>query len=63
MSLLKRIFNLHNKLNPDDELYVFLSGKKLYGDDFAYEEIKQWYDEEKEGYANLGAINRSDYKI
>lgn len=31
----------------------YLSGKKLYGDDFTLGEIQQWYDDEKEGYANL----------
>lgn len=29
------------------------SGKELHGDDFSFEEIRQWYEDEKEGYANL----------
>ncbi len=31
----------------------YFSGKKLYGDDFTYDQILQWYEDEKEGYANL----------
>lgn len=31
-----------------------LQGKLLYGDDYDYERIKKWFDEEKEGYSNLG---------
>lgn len=31
----------------------YFSGKKLYGDDFTYDQILEWYDDEKEGYANL----------
>jgi len=33
----------------------YFSGKKLYGDDFTYEQIQAWYADEKEGYANLVA--------
>ncbi len=39
----------------------FFSGQKLYGDDFTPEQIKSWYDEEAEGYANLGKKVLSDY--
>lgn len=31
----------------------YLSGKKLYGDDFTESEILNWYKEEEEGYASL----------
>jgi hypothetical protein len=31
----------------------FLTGVKLYGNDFSLEEIRQWYEDEKEGYAGL----------
>lgn len=31
----------------------FLSGEKLYGDDFKYEEIVKWYKEEEEAYSAL----------
>jgi SAM-dependent methyltransferase len=36
----------------------YLQGKKLYGDDFSPEEIEQWFKDEEEGYANLGAKDR-----
>ena len=39
----------------------YLEGKKLYGDDFTLNQIKLWYDQEKEGYANLGNNNKSKY--
>jgi SAM-dependent methyltransferase len=42
-------------------LSVFLSGKKLYGDDFNEDEIMQWYKDEEEGYANLGSKNKEKY--
>jgi SAM-dependent methyltransferase len=34
---------------------TYLSGKELYGDDFNADEIRAWFDDEREGYANLGA--------
>ncbi len=40
----------------------YFSGEKLYGDDFSIEEIEVWYEDEKEGYANLGARNRHSYQ-
>lgn len=30
----------------------YLKGKKLYGDDFSIEEIKEWFEREAEGYAD-----------
>jgi SAM-dependent methyltransferase len=30
-----------------------LRGEALYGDDFGFEELRRWYDEEKEGYAGI----------
>lgn len=39
----------------------FLSGKKLYGDDFNEDEIMQWYKDEEEGYANLGSNIKDKY--
>ena len=39
----------------------YLSGKVLYGDDFSLEQIKAWYEDEKEGYANLGANDTEKY--
>jgi len=40
----------------------YLSGTELYGDDFSVNEIKKWYDEETEAYANLGSNDESNYK-
>ncbi len=40
---------------------VYLSGEKLYGDDFTLEQISKWYEEEAEGYANLGSADSSNY--
>lgn len=38
-----------------------LAGDRLYGDDFTLDQIQAWYDDEKEGYADLWAT-RSDYR-
>ena len=39
----------------------YLSGAKLYGDDFDLADVKRWYDEEAEGYADLVKRN-ADYR-
>jgi len=39
----------------------YLDGKRLFGDDFSYGEIRQWYEDEKEAYAELGSKNREEY--
>lgn len=39
----------------------YFNGEKLYGDDFSFDEIKTWYEEESEGYANLGSKNKKSY--
>lgn len=39
----------------------YFSGQRLYGDDFSLEEIKQWHEEETEGYANLGNKHKDTY--
>jgi|SRR5882672_7771946 len=39
----------------------YLSGEKLYGDDFSQEQIQQWYNDELEGYADLGSKDFSNY--
>lgn len=44
-----------------DEFSRYLSGELLYGDDFTIEEIDAWYSDEVDGYANLGAKDRSRY--
>lgn len=38
-----------------------LSGQRLYGDDFTDAEIQAWFEDEKEGYADLGAKNPASY--
>ena len=45
-----------------NNIEVYLEGKLLYGDDFCESEIAEWYDDEREGYAELGAKNRASYK-
>jgi len=45
-----------------EDLNLYLSGKKLYGDDFTSKQIEDWYNDEKEGYADLGAKNKHVYK-
>jgi SAM-dependent methyltransferase len=40
---------------------IYFKGEKLYGDDFNAEKIKEWFQEEKEGYAALGAGDKSSY--
>lgn len=40
----------------------YLSGELLYGNDLSLEEIEQWYRDEGEGYANLGASNSEQYR-
>lgn len=39
----------------------YFSGQKLYGDNFSFEKLKIWYEEEKEGYASLGAKDEATY--
>ena len=50
-------------MNPSKkgEIEACFSGKKLYGDDFSPEEIEQWFQEESEGYADLGSKDLSSY--
>ena len=50
---------MEHKMN--DELSTFLSGERLYGDDFTIEEIKEWFADEAEGYADLGAKEKDRY--
>jgi SAM-dependent methyltransferase len=50
---------------PTDDLAPYFSGARLYGDDFRPEEVERWYEDEKEGYAQLaqahGTIQRYSY--
>lgn len=45
-----------------EDLGAFFRGELLYGDDFSPEEIAEWFDDEREGYANLGARDRTSYR-
>lgn len=44
-------------MNTSDDNYIreCLAGRKLFGDDFSYSDIEKWFQEEKEGYADLYA--------
>ena len=48
-----------NDMKPEMEDYF--EGKKLYGNDFLPGQISKWYEEESEGYADLGNKNLSTY--
>lgn len=39
----------------------YFDGKKLYGDNFSLEQITEWYNEETEGYADLGSKDKDSY--
>ncbi len=39
----------------------YLSGKELYGDNFGLEQIREWYKDEEEAYAALGAKDKQSY--
>lgn len=39
----------------------YLSGLKLYGDDLDLHQIQEWFSDEQEGYAQLGAKDRAAY--
>lgn len=45
----------------NDELSAYFSGERLYGDDFTIEQIQEWFADEAEGYANLGAKEKDKY--
>ena len=45
-----------------DDISLYLSGSKLYGDDFPIDRIAAWFHDEKEGYADLGAKDRASYR-
>lgn len=44
-----------------NSLSAYFRGEKLYGDDFSQEEIASWFEDEKEGYADLGAKDAERY--
>jgi len=41
---------------------AYFSGERLYGDDLSEAEIRAWYADEGEGYANLGAADSDRYR-
>lgn len=45
----------------DDELAPYFAGTALYGDDFDAPQRAAWYADEAEGYADLGAADKSKY--
>lgn len=49
------------KIKSKIEEADYFTGNKLKGDDFSIEEIKAWYEDEQEGYANLGAKDEGNY--
>jgi len=48
-------------MSHDTDLDLYFAGDKLYGDDFSLSQIREWYDDEKEAYANLGAKDAVHY--
>ena len=55
------IFLQTTELHMNDDISIYLSGTKLYGDDFTIDEINEWFADEAEGYANLGAKVKKEY--
>lgn len=49
-------------VNMSEDMSTYFSGEKLYGDDFTLNQIEQWFNDEKEGYADLGAKDRQSYQ-
>ena len=45
----------------NEEFLTYFSGEKLYGDDFTIEKIQEWFADESEGYADLGAKEKGHY--
>jgi SAM-dependent methyltransferase len=37
----------------EKDMKMYLSGEKLYGDNFSLEQLKKWYEDEAEGYSGL----------
>ncbi len=44
-----------------EDFAQYFTGQKLYGNDFSPTEIQDWYEDEREGYADLGARDASTY--
>jgi len=48
-------------MSADTDMTTYLSGEKLYGDDFSIAQLKKWYEEEAEGYSSLVKETRRHY--
>lgn len=48
--------------NCEDELAVYFAGKRIFGDSFTGSEICAWYEDEKEGYADLVSESSGGYQ-
>ncbi|WP_457389073.1 class I SAM-dependent methyltransferase [Roseateles sp. P5_E1] len=46
----------------DGKFELYISGKRLYGDDLTPPQIMDWFKSEEDGYANLGAKDKSNYR-
>lgn len=44
------------------EIAPYLAGERLYGEDLTPSEVAAWFEAEREGYAGLGAADRSNYR-
>lgn len=49
-------------MTHDTDLAPYFSGEKLYGDDLSASEIERWFEQEREGYADLGAKDAVSYE-
>jgi len=49
-------------MKEDSAMSKYLTGKLLYGDDFDIGEIEEWFEGEREGYAELGARDWESYR-
>jgi SAM-dependent methyltransferase len=45
-----------------DSFANYMQGELLYGDDFNIRQVEDWFMDEKEGYANLGAADAESYR-
>jgi len=43
-------------------LDIYFSGEKLIGNDYSSDEIENWYEDEREAYANLGSKDKQYYQ-
>lgn len=46
----------------EEGLHRYWSGQQLYGDDFPLEQVREWYADEQEAYAELGAKQIAHYR-